>query len=192
MTPVEGELLLDIGLDHFESLVQLSISVFFYGASFSLTAWGSSTSLISGVFVVLFSASVVIFTFVFSFRKAIYFSPSHDRRKGFSNRVTAAMFVTTVINFLLSSLNTGIQVAAFIVLIRKAPILDTDYEKPDLANTGSVLQNITVVAFWTANLPVSFKLSLLNPVSIRARWRYGSAISLSCGGRGLPSQIDSG
>ena len=38
----------------------------------------SSTSLGTGVFVVLFSASVVIFVLVFSFRKAPYFSTRPD------------------------------------------------------------------------------------------------------------------
>ena len=89
------------------------------------------------------------------------------------------MFVATVINFLLSSLNTGNQVAAFIVFIRKALniTLKTDYplpEKPDLVN--DVLRSVNVVTFWAANLPVSVKLSQPDPVSNRVRWRYCSAI----------------
>jgi len=53
------------------------------------------------------------------------------------------MFIATVINFILSSLNTGTQVAGFIGLIRNALILDIDYpllEKPELINNA--LRNV--------------------------------------------------
>ena len=66
-----------------------------------------------------------------------------DRRKGFPNRTTAAMFVVTVINFLLSSLNAGGQVAIFIALTRKALVLDVGYpllEKQRLVHKA--VQNI--------------------------------------------------
>ena len=82
------------------------------------------------------------------------------------------MFVTTVINFLLSSLNTGTHVAIFIVFIRKALVLDIDYplsKKPELVNNA--LQNMNIVTLWSQTLPVSIKLSLLDPASIHARCR---------------------
>ena len=103
------------------------------------------------------------------------------------------MFAATVINFLLSSLNAGTQVALFIVFIRKALILDIDYplsEKPELVNQA--LQNMNIVADWATYLPVSIKLLLSDPVSIRVRWRCSSAISLSFGLVGPSSQTDSG
>jgi len=103
------------------------------------------------------------------------------------------MFAMTVINFLLSSLNAGNQVAGFVVFIRKALILDIDYplsEKPRLVN--NVLQKVNMVNIWAGTLPVSIKLSLSDPVSIHARWRYCSAISLLFGGLGPSSQINSG
>jgi len=116
-----------------------------------------------------------------------------DSRKGFSNRATAAMFAATVINFLLSSLNTGTQVAIFIGFIRQVLILDVDY--PLVEKLGLVvnsLQNVTIANVWAANLPVSFKLSLSDHVSNYACWRYCSAISLSFGGLGPSSQINNG
>ena len=103
------------------------------------------------------------------------------------------MFITTIINFLLSSVNAGTQVAIFIIAIRKFFILDIDHplsERPELVN--SMLQDAILVAFWAVTLPVSIKPSLLDPVSIHARWRYCLAISLSSGGLGPSSQIDSG
>ena len=78
MTPLENGLLQRLGFGYLDSLEQLSIYVFFYGASSSLAVQGLSTSPLSGVFLVLFSASVVIFMFVFSFRKAAYFSTRPD------------------------------------------------------------------------------------------------------------------
>jgi len=90
--------------------------------------------------------------------------PKLDRRRGFSNRATAAMFAATVINFCLSSLGTASQVAGFIVFIRKALILDIDHplsEKQELLNNA--LQNTTIVSVWAAGLPVSIKLSLSIP-----------------------------
>jgi len=55
------------------------------------------------------------------------------------------MFVVTVINFLISSLNAGTQIAGFIVYIRTALILDIAYplsEKRELVNNAS--QNLTI------------------------------------------------
>ena len=123
----------------------------------------------------MFFASVAIFMFVSC--KAAYFlartdPTKSDRRRGFSNRAIAAMFVTTVINFLLSSLNAGIQVVLFIVFIRKALILDLDFpfsEKSDLVDNA--LQNMDIIADWARFLPVSIELSLRDPVSANARCR---------------------
>ena len=77
------------------------------------------------------------------------------------------MFAVTVINFLLSSLTTGNHVAAFIVYIRKALILNIDHpllEMLDSLDQG--LGNINIVSRWTEYLPVSTKLSLSDLVSI--------------------------
>ena len=119
----------------------------------------------------LFSASVVIVMFVFSSKKALISQqdliPEINRRRGFSNRATAAMFAVTVINFLLSSLFTGSRVASSIVFIRKALILDTDHplsEKPELVI--GALRNVNLVLDWALSLPVSIKLSLPDPVSL--------------------------
>jgi len=195
MTAPETELLQQLGFTYLYNVEELSIGVFFYGASSSLVVYGPFTSSIKGVFAVLFSASVAIFMFVFSFLRVAYLlarpdPPRFHRRRGFSSRTTAAVFVVTVINFLLFSLSTGTEIATFIVLIRKALILDPLSEKQELLN--NVLQNLTIVIFWSANLPVSRNLSLLDFVSIHARWRYYSAISLSFGGLGPSSDIDNG
>jgi len=80
MTPLENELLHILGLGYLQSIEELSIMVFFYGAPSSVTVWPSSTSSITGLFVILFSASVIIFASVFSFRKAAYFSTRPNPR----------------------------------------------------------------------------------------------------------------
>ena len=132
----------------------------------------------------------------FSFRKPLTTRPDHpkfDRRRGFSHRATAPMVVATVVNFLLSTLNTGSQVATFIMFIRKGLILDIDYllsEKQELVNNAS--RNTNIVGLWAQTIPVSGKLSLSDPVLIHAQWSCGSAISLSFGGLGPSSQIDGG
>ena len=103
------------------------------------------------------------------------------------------MFTVNVINFLLFSLYTGIYIVEFILLIRKAVILDMDYplsEKLQLVNNA--LWQMDVVSVWASVLPVSIKLSPPDPISIHARWRYCLAISLSFGGLGPSSQSDSG
>ena len=80
MTPLESERLQKLGLAYLQILEQLTINVFFYGPSSSLVVYyDSSTNLISGVFIALFSASVVVFAFVF-FRNPAYFSTRPDRR----------------------------------------------------------------------------------------------------------------
>jgi len=71
MTPLENELLQQLGLAYMREVEELSISGFFYGASSSLRLAVLVVRLIqssiTGLFVLLFSASVVIFVFVFSF-----------------------------------------------------------------------------------------------------------------------------
>ena len=119
--------------------------------------------------------------------------PKFDRRRGFSNRATVTMAVATVINFVLSTLNTGSQVATFIMFIRKGLILDIGYplsEKQELVNNAS--RNMNIVGLWAQSIPVSGKLSLSDPVLIHPRWRCGSATSLSFGGLGPSSKINSG
>ena len=102
------------------------------------------------------------------------------------------MFVVTVINFFLSSLYTGTQVALFVEFIRGALILDIDYP---LSEIEELLKNasssLNTVSTWSQNLPVSDNLPLLDSVSIHARWRYYSAILLSFGGLGPSSKISS-
>ena len=177
MMPLKSESLQDVGLYYLWCLEELSIGVFFYGASSFVIVWCSSTSLMTGVFVILFSASVIIFVFVFSFRKVAYFltrpdPPKFDRQRGFSNRITAVTFAVTVINFILCSLDIGTIVAPFIVAIRKALILDIDYPfsgMPDLINNA--LQDVNIVNSWASDVPVSIKLLLLDSISIHGWWR---------------------
>jgi len=118
-------------------------------------------NLVPGVFVVLFAASIIIFMFVFfCLRSRLYLSktdpPKPDRRKGFSNRTTAVMFVATAINFLLTSLVIGTEVSMFIVSVRKALILDTDFllsEKLELVK--KVVWKLDIAIEWTGSIPVS-------------------------------------
>ena len=109
------------------------------------------------------------------------------------------MFSATVINFLLFSLNTLTEVVALVVYIREALVLDIDYpftEKQELVNNMGAFQNVDIVMLymWSGGIPVSIKLSLrLSPVlSIQTRRSHCSAISLSFGGLGPSSQINSG
>ena len=126
----------------------------------------------------LFSASVIIFVFVCSFLSTpLYFvarpnPQTLDRRRGFSNRATAVMFGATVINFILSSLDTASQLAVLIVLIRRTLILDMDSplsEKSELVNnaTWSVPD---VIDTWAGSLAVSTILSPPDPTFNNA-WR---------------------
>ena len=69
------------------------------------------------------------------------------------------MFIATVINFLLSSLDTGNQVAWYIMFVRKALVLDINYpllEKPELVTNA--LRNEIMVGFWAETFPVGTKL----------------------------------
>ena len=201
MTPRESEVLQVLGLTYLGRLIVPSIFVFFDGASSSLQVRNSSTRLIIGVFLVLFSASVVIFAFV-SYKRAYSFArsdtPKSHRRRGLSRRATAVMFVTTVINLLLFTLNTGMEVASLTTLIRQKSLnldIDLPLSKIPIPRPGlvsSVSWSMILVTFWTTYLPVSIKLSLSGSVSNYAHWRYGSAISSSFGGLGPSSKIDSG
>ena len=120
--------------------------------------------------------------FVFSFLRVAYFlarpdPPRFRRRRGFSSRATAAIFVVTIINFLLFSWGTGIAVAQLIVIFRKAFTLDTEYPLPEkLGLVYKALQNLNIVDFWAATLPVSSNLSLLDSTSIHTRRRYYQVI----------------
>ena len=67
MTPLDSEILQRPGVEYLQNLEELLIIVSLYGESSFLAVCGSSANSLSGVFVVLFSASVVIFVFVFSF-----------------------------------------------------------------------------------------------------------------------------
>jgi len=198
MTPPESEFLQNLGIFYLYTVEQVTICVFFYGASSSLAVYDSLTSPITGLFVVLFSMSVVIFVFVFSFLPVAHFLARPDlqrfhRRKGFSERLTAVMFAMTVINFLLSSWNTGNWIVGFIVPTQKAFMLNIDYplsEKRESVNNA--LRNLTIVTLWSGNLPVSSNLSPLDSMLIHTWWRYYSVISLSFGGLGSFSKIDNG
>ena len=65
MTPVETGLFQQLGINYLQEVERILIFVFFYGAFSSLAVvYFSSTSSVKGVFVILFSASVVIFMFV--------------------------------------------------------------------------------------------------------------------------------
>ena len=78
------------------------------------------------------------------------------------------MFTATIINFLLSSINTGTQVAKFITFIRKALILDIDYpKKPGLVNNA--LLNINNISACAETLPVSNNLLLPDSIPNKAR-----------------------
>ena len=80
------------------------------------------------------------------------------------------MFLATTINFLVSSLNTGNSIALFIVFIRKALVLNIDYPLPERQElVNNALRNVNLVAIWASSLPVSGKLSLLDPVFIHRR-----------------------
>ena len=114
------------------------------------------------------------------FVRAAYSLPTTNiqkshRRRGFSRRATAAMFVTTVINFLLFSLNTGIQTATFITVIQKPlnsdipPLSEVPIPKAGLVRSMS--WSMILIAFWAAYLPVSIKQSLSDSVSINIHAR---------------------
>ena len=66
------------------------------------------------------------------------------------------MFVATVINFLLSSLDTGNQIGAIVVLIQKALVLDIDSPllKSELVNEAS-WSLPGVIDTWAGSLAVS-------------------------------------
>jgi len=76
MTPSETKLLQRLGISYLRVAEELTFAVFFSGASSSLRVYDTPTSWIKGAFVVLFSASVFISAFVFSFLRVAYFLAS--------------------------------------------------------------------------------------------------------------------
>ena len=197
MTPLESELLENLGITFLYSIEELLVGVFCYGTSCPLMVYGA-LSLIKGIFVILFSASVVIFMFVFSSLRIGYFLATSERlrfhrRRGFSNRAIAAMFAVTVINFVLIGLGIATIIATFIVFFRKALTLDVEYplsEKGESVN--KTLLSLMIAQYWSSYFPVRIIPSPLDSMSIHARWRHYPAISLSFGGLGSSSKIDSG
>ena len=75
------------------------------------------------------------------------------------------MFAATAINFILSSLVTGTQVAIFIAPIRKALILDVDYPLLEKLELAKVVWNLDIAIGWVGSTTVSTSLSLLDSVS---------------------------
>ena len=68
------------------------------------------------------------------------------------------MFVATVMNFLLSSLNAGSVIAAFVFFIRRALVLNIDYPlsgKPQLVSNTPQTKITTIISLWTQNIPVN-------------------------------------
>ena len=79
------------------------------------------------------------------------------------------MFIATAINFLLTSLVVGIEVAIFIATIRKALIVDTDYPlsgKLELVN--KVVWKLDIAIEWAGSISVSTNLSLPDSVANNA------------------------
>ena len=79
------------------------------------------------------------------------------------------MFVAIAINFLLSSLVTGTQVAIFVLSIRQTLIFDIDYplsEKLELVEKG--VGNLNITIGWAGNIAVGINLLLLDFVSNNA------------------------
>jgi len=177
MTPLESELLQRLGVDHLLSLEALSIYVFFYGVYSSLVARVCLIHKFDNRIVRCtlrrIGARYLCVGFLLLWNRLFLNKTSSlklDRRKGFSNRAAAAMFAVTVINFLLSSLNTGSQVASFIVFIRKALILDIDHPLSEKQEpVTNALRNINIVSFWAESLPVSITLLLPDPILIHGR-----------------------
>ena len=89
------------------------------------------------------------------------------------------MFIATIINFLLLSLSTGIQIAAFIFFFRKALILDINYPLPEKRMlVNNVLSKFDMGYLWAGYLPVSISYRYRILHLIHSRWRCCSAISL--------------
>ena len=84
MTPLESEFLQQLGSAHQRFVEAVSISIFFYGTPSFPVLWGPPTSLLTGMFFVFFSTSVVNFKFkfvlVFSFCGATYPQSRSDPR----------------------------------------------------------------------------------------------------------------
>ena len=157
MTPEENHLLQNLGFAYLRYVEEISIDVFFYGASSRHEYTYDNLINTPGVFVVLFSSSVVIFMFVsktHSTKCPDSFEP--DRRRGFSNRLIAVMFMATVLNFLLFSLYVGTEVAGFVVFIQKALVDNIEIplvDRPQLVDDALHVTNL--IEFWAADLTVS-------------------------------------
>ena len=104
------------------------------------------------------------------------------------------MFAATAINFLLSSVVTGTQVAVFIGTIRKVLILDTDYPlSGKLELVKKVVWNLDIVIDWAGTISVSTNLPRPDAVTNDTPTsRSYSATSSSFGGPGPSLKIDDG
>ena len=66
------------------------------------------------------------------------------------------MFVATATNFLLVNLATGNQVAAFVVSVQKALILDTNFPlSENLELVNKVVRNLGIPMDWAGTISVS-------------------------------------
>ena len=91
-------------------------------------------------------------------------TPKSHRRRGFSSRATAAMFVTTVINLLLFTLHAVTQVVLYISTFQE-PLNPAAENLPDIAlpeipiprpeSVGNGAWSVVLAIWWTAYLPVS-------------------------------------
>ena len=172
MTPHESQFLQDFGLSYLRRLEVLSISIFFYGAP-SCSRYEAHAQvryqeclLYSSLNQSLSSCS---FSPLANLKSLIsQQSPKLDRRKGFSNRATAAVFVATVINFLLSSLNIGIGVAISIIDIQKGEYYPSSSQ---IGSINKATRNFTILSIW-ASVPRSVEIFLSDFIVI---WRARAA-----------------
>ena len=91
-------------------------------------------------------------------------APKSHRRRGFSSRATAAMFVTTVINLLLFTLHAVTQVVMYIWVFQLPLNLAAEYP-PDIPlseipiprpeSVGNGIWSKILVIWWAAYIPVS-------------------------------------
>jgi len=111
----------------------------------------------SGVFIVLFSASIVMFMFVAILKKGT----SEDdfdlcRRRGLSSRATVAMFAISGLSFLLATLYVGAVITAFVPVIRKTLVDNIDEPlSVRLTLAHDAAKGYNIMMKWSINLPVS-------------------------------------
>lgn len=165
MTPFESQALQGLGIAYLESIESLSIFIFFYGASrvAARHVWlihEFDNRIVRCAFFCVGHCLRVRFVLpaghLFLARPD---PPIFRRRRGFSNHAIAAVFVATVINFLLFSIRAGSDIAKFVVFIRTALILDINYpllEDQELVNNA--IGSVDTVITWTQTLPVSSNL----------------------------------